>query len=222
MPEREVSAEEVATWYSPIQAVIIAARVLGDNQAASNAIWQRIIAGQIECVSSSTSTTERGRNPDSVQGLKLIPPSYWQHFANIGSDLWRAGDARFLIPGRTNRHSTTATRTIHCFGIKLNPANVHDSLPPIPPEPEPAPAEPEKTPPPLDEAAEPAQRGPRVSDAHLQAWWEFYKKTHSNSEDTEDRALEFARLCFPGKSVARDRVRALRGTVKRGPKPRLS
>jgi hypothetical protein len=68
---------------------------------------------------------------------------------------------------------------------------------------------------------EPESKKPRVSDAHLQAWFEFYRKVHTEVEDTEDRAAEFARICFPGKSVSRDRIRALRGSLKRGPKKKL-
>lgn len=66
---------------------------------------------------------------------------------------------------------------------------------------------------------EPEPKGPRVADAHLQAWFEFYKKVHSEA-DTEDRALESARMNFPGKSVSRERVRACAGASGAGRKRR--
>jgi hypothetical protein len=60
---------------------------------------------------------------------------------------------------------------------------------------------------PSPEPSEP--KGPPVSDAHLQAWLEFYQKI--GGEMREERALESARLNFSGKSVTRKRIRDLLG-----------
>jgi hypothetical protein len=63
----------------------------------------------------------------------------------------------------------------------------------------------------------PRERAP-VSDAVLNAWWEFYKvvrPAHLRKDD--DMQAHFDRCC-PDKSVARARIRALRGPQKTGPK----
>jgi hypothetical protein len=69
------------------------------------------------------------------------------------------------------------------------------------------------------EEAEPEQTGPPVAQIHLKAWYDLYRQAYSGSADTEATALKSARGMFPGKSVSRDRVRALRGSQKRGRKP---
>jgi hypothetical protein len=143
-----------------------------------------------------------------------IPSEDWQH-ADERDLLWISGDFDFQsIEEESAFRSTVTTRH---FGVKFDPQGIgniigagSDPRPPpdLPPAPEPE-----------SEPQSPDTKGPRVSDAHLRAWFEFYKAVHSTAEDTEERAVVFARHCFPGKSVSRDRIRALRGSVKRGPKP---
>jgi hypothetical protein len=59
-----------------------------------------------------------------------------------------------------------------------------------------------------------------VSAAALEAWFKAYQLAYpASSEDTEGKALESARGCFPGKSVSRDAVRKVRGAQRRGRKP---
>jgi hypothetical protein len=226
MPEREVSAEEIASWYTPLQALGHVATIIGPN-AASNAVWQRIVGGLIEAAASHSSHTRGGAPPEPRITPSIIPKELWKYFQAKGSDFWKAGDAQLYVPSsRTGSRGVTYTsppQTCRHFGIKLNPADVERLFGPIqttPPKPA-APVTPQEAIQPISKVeAEPAQKGPRVPDAHLQAWFEFYKKVHKGPEDTEEHALEFARQCFPAKSVSRDRVRALRGAVKRGPKPK--
>lgn len=66
------------------------------------------------------------------------------------------------------------------------------------------------------------QKGPPVSAAALKAWFVAYQAAFTGADDTEARALESARGCFPGKSVSRDAVRDLRGEQKRGPKAKTA
>lgn len=73
-------------------------------------------------------------------------------------------------------------------------------------------------------SAEPAtqeqeSKGPPVSKAHLQAWFDFYKKIGGDLR--EDIAHASARMNFQGKTISRARIRALLGPRPMGrPKTR--
>jgi hypothetical protein len=215
--DREISAEELSSWWTPHQSASYGTTCQGisDMKSAYNAIWQRLVGGLIEAAAASWSATPAKGSPVPHMTPDFVPLRYWRDFTNSGSDIWGAGDARFYVVYQGG------STTYRYFGIRLNPADVRKVLPavrPPPPKqlvvtPKQETAEPTKI-----EPTEPTQKGPRVPDPHLKAWFDFYKAIHSSIEDTEDRALEHARQCFPGKSVSRDRVRALRGSVKRGPK----
>jgi hypothetical protein len=57
-----------------------------------------------------------------------------------------------------------------------------------------------------------------VSEAHLEAWWAFYRKVRAEHEQSEEDAIAHFDQCFPDKSVTRNRIRGLRGRQKSGPK----
>ena len=83
------------------------------------------------------------------------------------------------------------------------------------PEPELSPPPPAPVSPPneVDEGAKTV-----VSDAHLRAWWAFYRAVRPENQQTEDDAMAHFQRCFPRNSVTRVRIRALRGPQKSGPK----
>ena len=135
--EREITVEELASWWSPNDALAYATTCIGDRKAAANAIWQRLVAGLIKTVASTSSMTVRDRPPTPKSTPELIPPRFWAKFSKHGSDFWSVGDAKFFLSG-----SGMAT-TYQCFGIKLNPADIRDTFPPPRPLPKRAEAEPE-------------------------------------------------------------------------------
>jgi len=215
--EREITAEELEAWWTPSQALAYAATCVDGRPAAANAIWQRLVGGLIETASSSSSATVKDRAPVPKWRPELIPRRFWKQFSKHGSDFWGAGDARFFLPG-------SGTSTVYQgFGIKLFPADVRGTFPP--PRPPPKRVWIKKTPEPEKlaelpkvEELEPEQKGPPVSPEHLKAWFDLYQRVYSGPIDTEANAVASARGMFPGKSVSRDRVRALRGSQKRGRK----
>ena len=209
-----ITAEELATWYTPKEASAYAVRMLGVKNG-TNAIWQRLVAGQIQCAATHSSLGDWLGVPQAFSHPTLIPDGVWKHLAPNGSDLWGAGDANFFLasPERGGQ-----AKTFHAFGIKLNPRDVHATLPPVPAKQERAPAVLPATPIEKPEIEDLSQKGPAVSEEHLKAWFDLYRQVYSGAVDTEANALASARGMFPGKSVSRDRVRALRGTQKRGPK----
>jgi hypothetical protein len=58
---------------------------------------------------------------------------------------------------------------------------------------------------------EPEPKGPPVSPEALKAWFDLYRRIYTGTADTEAMALKSAQGMFPGKSVSRDKIRALRG-----------
>ena len=129
--ERQISADEIASWYTPIEACRYAAKIVG-TKGAANAIWQRLVGGMIEAASTTSSKTVKDYSPKPNPNPELIPCHFWKRFSSTGSDIWGAGDARFYFPG--GRHGGQSI-TYQCFGIKLNPRDVHATLPSLPPAP---------------------------------------------------------------------------------------
>jgi hypothetical protein len=210
--EREITAEELEAWWTPSQALAYATTCVDGRNAAANAIWQRLVGGLIETVASTSSATPKDRAPVPKWRPELIPRRFWKLFSKHGSDFWGAGDAKFFLPG-------SGTSTVYQgFGIKLFPADVRGTLPP--PRPPPKQTWVKKAPEPEKPAEEPEseQKGPPVSEEHLKAWFALYRQVYSGPAETEANAVASARGMFQGKSVSRDRIRALRGTQKRGRK----
>jgi hypothetical protein len=125
---------------------------------------------------------------------------------NETSSFWTTGDLVY-----TYRRDIYDEVTFRHFDVRFEPEGVNaiigSAAPDIAPTPD------------LPEANEPTERGPPVSEAHLQAWYEVYRQVYQGAADTEDTAVRSARGMFPGKSVSRDKIRKLRGAQKRGRKP---
>jgi hypothetical protein len=221
MADDDLSAEDIdlATWFTPLQAFAYAARILSQDDAAA-AIWERLRGGLITAIAATSSATLRGRSPVAKTEPSFIPVGHWDNFSGkVGANFWHSGDARFFLPPTRHRDLPL---TIRCFGIRLDPANVRATLPPLPPE---QPKQASEVVPTTEQAKTeplPAVRGPGppVPDAVLRAWYELYRKAYQGSADTLENALNSARGMFPGKFVSRERVRNLVGGRKRGRKSR--
>jgi hypothetical protein len=151
-----------------------------------------------------------GRCDDTRSVIFLIPSDHWQHYDHSysWSTFWVTAQ---ITLGLGREYGSDALISVQHFGVRFEPKGVLAMIP--------KPSnigQPEQS-----SEIESEQKGLRVTDPHLQAWFEFYKKVHGEAEDTEDRALESARMNFPGKSVSRERVRALRGSQRRGPKKKV-
>jgi len=130
-PHSRDLAADAARWLTPIQAAAYAAQIFG-SEKASDAIWERLIGGMIETIASTSSVTDGDGRPIATKEPSLIPNHYWKHISQHGSDLWGAGDARFFLTARSIHRAESPI--VRCFGIKLNPNDVRETLPPLPPE----------------------------------------------------------------------------------------
>ncbi|HTW34322.1 MAG TPA: hypothetical protein VMD53_06880 [Rhizomicrobium sp.] len=227
----ESDVDVFASWLKPDEARTHVKNNVRDDVQVENVFVEYLKGGIIRSSASrATSIGELGQS--SEDGSMEIPRAYWEGLQS--NDFWTTGVTFFdMRDPHTFGPSSARTR---CFGIRFDPVGVQeliDNLPqremrkvastlesgspkaPKPSEPEAAPSTPAVT-----EIAEPEPKGPPVSDAALKAWFSAYQTAYKETEQTEAHAVRSAKGMFADKSVARDRVRALLGTRKRGPKPK--
>jgi hypothetical protein len=211
MASEKLDPKDFADWLTPRAAVQMLEPEFGTDShsyIAKNTLLERLRGSEIRAVAGTTE-------------IYAIDASDWTHI-DENNFLWTSGDVTFeWMSGSGYYLERHTTRHYH---VRLDRAGVRALLPPTP-HPRTVTvqrddAETDANDDPVDQAS----KGPRVSDPALKAWYEVYRSVYSgSSEDTEENAMKSARGMFPGKSVARDRVRALRGEQKRGPKgPRNS
>lgn len=231
MAGNTLTAIEYELWLSPREALNRVSNVVGDEKSAAAAIIQRLHGGVIIAASKiCTWEIEEVNRPSTP--FSLVPSEHWGRFdkSSQGASFWRIGDVRFYfgnplayryIPDPENR-----PRAVTYFGVRIGPAGMDAWLADLPaprqlhkwtrPKPKPEAVPPEPTP---NVEGPEVLRGPRVPDPLLRAWHELYSKAYTGAEDTLANAEASARGMFPGKHVARDRIRELIKGRKRGRKP---
>jgi hypothetical protein len=223
MAERPSSREEIANWIKdsidnwlrPHEALEILDRAFGRTETSKSLLLERLKSGKALAAAES-STWEGKTSGPSRTGPTPIPDDQWHYYqSSIG--FWESGDLKFNL-GYYQFSLNTVSVWYH--GIRFFPGSIDDLaktapprrkspwIKPKPPTPEPEPEEPI------------AEKGPPVSEEHLRLWYDLYRRAYQGAADTEATAIKSATGMFPGKSVSRDRIRALRGAQKPGRKPR--
>lgn len=118
----EISAEELATWWTPKEAARYAATCVGDFRDAQNGLWQRLVAGLIETAAATSSLTPKDHAPVPNKTPEIIPRRFWKLFSKHGSDFWN-GDVRFFLPG------SGTSSVFQAFGVRLRPDDVRECFP---------------------------------------------------------------------------------------------
>ncbi len=206
MPPRDLTAEDVADWLTPGQAVKLLDAVFQKSYLSKQALLGRLVGGLAEAASEQTVKSDSAGH--SWRGLfQKIPAEDWRRIQTTDT-CWITGDLIF----RRRSPSGPGDETVSHYAVRFEPQAVRSiientgrsakELPAERPSPEPS-----------------GPRGPPVSSAHLQAWFEFYQKV--GGETREERALESAQRNFPGQSVTRKRIRELLGPRPIG-RPRTS
>lgn len=220
-PENDsISEEEYSRWYTPKRAVEFVATHT-DWNTAHRAILKRAESGKIR-VHAEDIRWERASRTGIYRKFSPVPDAILKAWAEQDHHsyllFWSNGDGEIDL--KSNPHALTISWKL--FGIRFDPtglaqlAGIDAPTPLVTTKLE----EPQKLPV-VDvglEMEEPPQKGPPPSPKALAAWYEAYKLAYPNTADTEAKALESARGCFPDKTVSRESVRALRGAQKRGPK----
>jgi hypothetical protein len=208
-----ITADEFTTWMLPSAALqLLYTSGSIDYRTGKLAILKRLQHGLIQAVA------ETGKLQNSSGTLVPITQKEWGYAEDgiVPSPLWVTGDITIAVPMHTYEGYTRVP--VYFFNVRFNPTGVRALLPPEHVEPVSA----QQSKPEPSETADPPEqeKGPSVSPEHLREWFELYKKVYQGPQDTEANALASAAGMFPGKSVSRDRVRALRGAQKRGRKAR--
>jgi hypothetical protein len=201
MPPRDLTLEDVADWLTPRQAVKILDAVFQKSYLSKQALLGRLVGGMAEAVAQQTVTTG-GAGHASPGPIHKIPAEDWRRIQTTDT-CWITGDLIF----RRRSASGMGDETVSHYAVRFEPQGVHSIISNSDTSAKPPPAGT-----PASEPSEPAPsepRGPPVSAAHLQAWFEFYQKI--GGEMREERALQSARLNFAGQSVTRKRIRDLLG-----------
>jgi hypothetical protein len=216
MSPRDLTLEDIADWLTPRQAVKILDTVFQKSYLSKQALLGRLVGGMAEAVSGQAVKDDRAGH-GSRGPVQRIPAEDWRRVQTTDS-CWITGDLIF----RRRSASGMGDETVSHYAVRFEPQGVRSiisntgaSAKQAPARtPAPAPSEPEPS-----EAERSEPKGPPVSSAHLQAWFEFYQKI--GGEMREERALESARLNFAGQSVTRKRIRDLLGPRPIG-RPRMT
>jgi hypothetical protein len=201
MPPRDLTLEDIADWLTPAQAVKILDAAFQKSYLSKQALLGRLAGGMVEAVSGQTVKNDGAGH--SQRGLvQRIPAEDWRRIQSTDT-CWITGDLVF----RRRSSSGMGEETVSHYAVRFEPQGVRSIIGNTGTSAKQPPAETLALEPPESEPSEP--RGPPVSAAHLQAWFEFYQKI--GGEMREERALESARLNFAGQSVTRKRIRDLLG-----------
>jgi len=203
-----ITVEEFATWLLPGAALDLLNTAL-DDRTAKLAILKRLQHGLVRAVAQSASARENAAT------LVPLPAKEWKQaeYGILGSPLWRTGDMTIEIPMDTGYVDEEVP--VSFFNVRFDPAGIRAMLPAAPVKPAPARQTADE---PADINGREREKGPPVSDDHLRGWLELYRKAYQGPQDTLATAHKSAVGMFPGKFVARDRVRHLCGGRKVGRK----
>lgn len=195
----DISANEFEDWLTPKQAVALLDSVFGtDSQSyISKHTLLECLRGRMVRACAAFSS----KDGDNQIERNEIGADEWLHVGE-NTIFWTSGHLTYKVHLRgSNRHTA-----IRHHDVRFEPESVRIIG---------APASKQAIAPRTD--LEPAQKGPRVSDAHLKAWYALYCSVYPG-DTLESHAVKSAQGMFPDKTVSRDRVRELRGPQKRGRK----
>ena len=108
----EIKPEDIAAWYSPMEACAYAATCVGVKEA-SDALWQLLEGGMIEAVAGSSSMTPHERDRLLTISPSSIPKRMWKSMSATGTDLYGARRMRDFGLGerRINSSELSSTQT---------------------------------------------------------------------------------------------------------------
>jgi hypothetical protein len=201
------TAEEFADWLEPRQALALVTKDVGTAGVARGKLVDRLKAGLIRSYAGTAISRRLGEESRKTQ-FEEISPGWWRRHEHHYDDLWQSGDLTW------ETHDAGYGQEITYLDIRLDPQGVGALLP----KPKPAPPTLSPPPPSTGESTEPEAKGPPVSPAALEAWCTAYQLAYQGPEDTLAKAYDSAEGMFPGKFVARQRIRDLLKGRKRGRK----
>jgi hypothetical protein len=192
MAALELTAEDIAGWLTPRQALEILGTAFKPDLAKTE-LLERLMGGMVHAGATQT-TIDGSRLKDGT--LNQIPIDDWKR-VSIYDNVWITGT---LSVDYTER-SYEPRRKLRFFDVRFHPDDIKAIVGPL------LASQPLAN----DPSADDGTKGPPVAPDALKAWFELYQRVYTGAADTEATALKSAQGMFPGKSVSRDKIRALRG-----------
>ena len=196
MPPRDLTADDIADWLTPGQAVKILDAVFQKSYLSKQALLGRLAGGMAEAASEQSVKNDGAgsliagpvaENP----GRGLATNSNHGHLL----DDWRSHLQAPVLVRRGGGNRQPLCSAIRAAGRALDDQEYGQEYRQV----SPRTAGSDAFTGVVRTACYPNRRGRRFPPAHLQAWFEFYQKIGGDMR--EERALESARLNFPGQSV---------------------
>jgi hypothetical protein len=222
-PEAESAAAPEPTWLQAGDALGRVQRALGDRTISVETIVGRLRVGLARSTFVHAAWENTGGFPAPRFEYNVIPSNMWKYYRDDTASryVWATGDLRLALGHFFQPMSAPSNTVATFFGVKIERQAIDEIIANAPPRKRSVwikPTAPQPITPPEPEPDVP-QKGPAVAPDHLKAWFDLYRRAYAAAADTEETALSSARGMFPGKSVSRERVRALRGEQRRGRKP---
>jgi hypothetical protein len=192
MAESDKTADDfVAHWLTPRQAVAIldGAFKPGSGSVSKRTLLENLRGGMVQAVSANSRFQA---NRDWGDVFYKIPKEDWER-VDTADDFWITGQLTYTRRDYGRSEQVTARH----YNVRFEPYSVQAIVK----------ATTERAAIEAVSAAAPESKGPPVSPAHLQAWFEFYKKIGDDMR--EDDAHIHARMCFLKNSVSRQKIRDL-------------
>lgn len=217
--QQEASAEEFATWIGAAH-LFDAAEPLPSSVAVTT-LLTRLSSGLAKSAA-GTMVWGSGSGQRSA-AFRHIPASWWESAVGVKQSyehFWQTGDVTVVLRDTYS----SSPRTVKLFDVRFEPSSVVAMLqkPPAKPTARVTPQSPlSKDPMPVFDGPDDddARDLPPVAEAKLKRWYEMFCELYPPKRQTNNTALEHARLTFPENRVTRARIRDLRNVRKPGPKP---
>lgn len=208
--EREMAKEDYDRW-TPAEAVL----KLFPNRsevASKRAIAERLSRGDLR---SSAKTVHSTIRKEPSRPYRELPSVAWHHWNYEEDDhFWETGDTAVPVEVADGRIVSMGRQL---FQVRFDPDGLREMGAvglPVPEE-----AISSISPADTSTAADDRRNLPRVPEPALKRWYEFWSATYPAEMQNHETAHAHALASFPKNSVARSRIRDLRGAQKPGPKP---
>jgi hypothetical protein len=206
MPPRAPTAEDIADWLRPQEALtILDAAFVGKTDTSKHLLIERLKSGVIQGAAESSTWT--GAKIEATTAF-YIPYDHWRYY-KPALGFWDSGDIQFHLG---HYKGSIYDISVWYHAVKFHPEAI-DALAAIGRNRAKGASSPTS-----ENETEPEQKGPPVSEEDLKQWYAVYRRTYQGADDTMANALKSARGMFPGKFVSRERVRVLAGGRRPGRK----
>jgi hypothetical protein len=119
MPPRDLTAEDIATWITPHEALDILRGSFGEEILLEAVLIQRLKGGMVQGVAGHIAWEGNAR---PRQALVTIPSEYWEQYSYQTHDaFWQTSDIQLYVPNFDGRHNSSH---ITLYSVRFEPEGV--------------------------------------------------------------------------------------------------